>query len=196
MLTYFHLRLKKTFPHNILYFYFDFFKESSCSSGDLGSIPGLERSSGEGNGYPLQYSGQENSMDCLVHGVTKESDRTEQLSLYQKIFFFLIHKWKCPAHLISNFCFRIMAYSSNFTSTLQNNIQQLCCAVVLSRVQLFAIPWTIVHQAPLSMEFSRQEYWSGLSFPTPGDLPNPGIEPGSPASQMDSLPAELPGKPI
>ena len=49
----------------------------------------------------------------------------------------------------------------------------------LSCVWLFAIPWTEAHQAPLSMEFSRPEYWSGLPFPSPGDLPNPGIEPGS-----------------
>ena len=53
---------------------------------------------------------------------------------------------------------------------------------VLSRVQLFATPWTVVHQAPLLMEFSRQEYWSGLPFPSPGNLCNPGIEPTSPAS--------------
>ena len=51
----------------------------------------------------------------------------------------------------------------------------------LSRVQLFATPWTVAYQVPLSMGFSRQEYWSGLPFPSPGDLPNPGIEPGSPA---------------
>ena len=51
----------------------------------------------------------------------------------------------------------------------------------LSRVRLFVTPWTVVYQAPLSMGFSRQEYWSGLPFPPPGDLPNPGIEPGSPA---------------
>ena len=49
----------------------------------------------------------------------------------------------------------------------------------LSRVQLFATPWTIAHQAPLYMEFSRQEYWSGLPFPPLGDLPNPGIKPTS-----------------
>ena len=49
----------------------------------------------------------------------------------------------------------------------------------LSRVRLFATPWTVAYQAPLSMGFSRQEYWSGLPFPSPGDLPNPGIEPGS-----------------
>ena len=49
----------------------------------------------------------------------------------------------------------------------------------LSRVRLFAAPWTVAHQASLSMEFSRQEYWSRVSFPTPGDLPDPGIEPAS-----------------
>ena len=50
----------------------------------------------------------------------------------------------------------------------------------LSRVRLFAIPWTIAYQAPLYTGFSRQEYWSGLPFPSPGDLPDPGINPGSP----------------
>ena len=53
-------------------------------------------------------------------------------------------------------------------------------------------PWTVAHQALLSMEFSRQKYWSGLPFPSPGDLPNPGMEPGSPALQADSLPSETP----
>ena len=51
----------------------------------------------------------------------------------------------------------------------------------LSHVRLFATPWTVAHQAPLSVGFSREEYWSGLPFPSPGDLPNPGIELGSPA---------------
>ena len=55
-------------------------KESTCNPGDPSSIPRLRRSPGEGNGYPLQYSGLENSMDCTVHGGCKESDRTEQLS--------------------------------------------------------------------------------------------------------------------
>ena len=54
-----------------------------------------------------------------------------------------------------------------------------------------AITWTVACQAPLSMGFSRQEYWSGLPFPSPGDLPDPGIEPGSPTLQADSLPTEL-----
>ena len=65
----------------------------------------------------------------------------------------------------------------------------------LSRVRLFATPWTVAHQAPLSMGFSKQEYWSGLPFPSPGDLPNPGIEPTSPTLQGDALTSEPPGKP-
>ena len=65
----------------------------------------------------------------------------------------------------------------------------------LSRVWLFATPWTIARQAPLSMGFSRQEYWSGLPFPSPGDLPDPGIELWSHALQADALTSEPPGKP-
>ena len=57
----------------------------------------------------------------------------------------------------------------------------------LSGVRLFVTPWTVAYQAPPSMGFSRQEYWSGLSFPSPGDLPNPGIEPRSPTFQADTL---------
>ena len=70
-----------------------------------------------------------------------------------------------------------------------------CNAVMaLNRVRLFATPWTVAYQVPPSMGFSRQEYWSGLPFPSPGDLPDPGIEPRSPASQADALPSEPPGK--
>ena len=65
----------------------------------------------------------------------------------------------------------------------------------LSRVRLFAAPWTVACQAPLSTGFSRQERWSGLPFPSPGDFPSPGIEPGSPALQTDALLSEPPGKP-
>ena len=66
---------------------------------------------------------------------------------------------------------------------------------VLSHVQLFVTPRTVAHQAPLTMEFSRQEYLSGLSFPSPGDLPDPGIQPRSPALQAHSFPSELSGEP-
>ena len=67
---------------------------------------------------------------------------------------------------------------------------------VLSRVRLFATPWTVAYQAPPSMEFSRQEYWSGLPFSSPGDLPNPGIKPGSPELHADTLLSEPPEKPF
>ena len=64
----------------------------------------------------------------------------------------------------------------------------------LSHVRLFATPWTVAYQAPPSMGFSSQEYWSGLPFPSPGDLPKLRIEPRSPALQADALPSEPPGK--
>ena len=64
---------------------------------------------------------------------------------------------------------------------------------LLRHVRLFAPPWTVAHPATLSMEFSRQEYWSELPFRSPGNLPNPGIKLGSPALQADSSPSEPPG---
>ena len=70
----------------------------------------------------------------------------------------------------------------------------VCCAQSLSRVRLFVTPWTVAHQAPLSLGFSRQEYWSGFQCLPPGELPNPGIEPRSPALQAESLLSEPPGK--
>ena len=72
------------------------------------------------------------------------------------------------------------------------------CCDVLSYVRLSVTPWTVARQAPLSTGFSRQEYWSGLPFPPPGDLPHPGIEaasPASPAWAVGSLPLSPPGKP-
>ena len=66
--------------------------------------------------------------------------------------------------------------------------------VTLRRVRLFVTPWTVARQAPLSMEFSRQEHWSGLPFPSPGDLSDPAIGPRSPTLQAGSLPSDPPGK--
>ena len=65
---------------------------------------------------------------------------------------------------------------------------------LLSRVRLFVTPWTVAHQAPPSMGFIRQEYWSGLPFPSPGDLPNPGIKPRSPTLQADVKQCKLKSK--
>ena len=69
------------------------------------------------------------------------------------------------------------------------------CVQSLSRIRLSVSLWTVVHQTPLSMGFSRQKYWSGLPFPSPGDLPDPGIESGSSTSQADALPSEPQGSP-
>ena len=81
-----------------------------------------------------------------------------------------------------------MLQSMGLAINISNNL--------LSRVLLFVTPWTVAHQAPPSMGFSRQEYWSWLLFPSPGDIPNPGIEPRSPALQADALTSEPPGSPL
>ena len=67
------------------------------------------------------------------------------------------------------------------------------CVLVTQSCPLFVTPWTVARQTPLSMGFSRQEYWSGVALPSPGDLPSPRTEPRSPTVQADSLPFELPG---
>ena len=70
-----------------------------------------------------------------------------------------------------------------------------CCSSVAVVPDFFATPWTVAHQDPLSMGFPRQEYWSGLTFPSPGDLLNPGIKPASPALADGFFTTEPPGKP-
>ena len=93
---------------------------------------------------------------------------------------------------ISNTC--LECHSPNFF-TLNITIVFWCLYIhvcVLSCVQVFVTPWTVAHKTPLSMEFSTQEYWSGLPFLFPGDLRNPGIKPRSPALQVGSLLSEAP----
>ena len=83
----------------------------------------------------------------------------------------------------------------NIRESLNKNLDKVKVTVKsLSRVRLYVTPWTVAYQAPLSMGFSRQEYWSGLPFSSPRDLPNPGIKPGFPALEADALPSEPPGK--
>ena len=79
------------------------------------------------------------------------------------------------------------------TVTAIERTLQFSSAQSLSHVRLFATPWAVAHQAPPSMGFSRQEYWSELPFLSPGDLPDPGIEPRSPALWADALTSEPPG---
>ena len=74
-------------------------------------------------------------------------------------------------------------------------VKLIRCVCVLSGICLFGTPWTVARQAPLSMRFPRQEYWSGLPFPSPGDLPDSGIESSSPALAVRFFTPESPGKP-
>ena len=90
---------------------------------------------------------------------------------------------------------RSLPSSKNFLGTATCSFLEERKYKSLSCVQLFATPWTVARKAPLSMKFSRQEDWSGLPCPPPGDLPNSEIKPGSPASQGDSSLSEPPGKP-
>ena len=85
-----------------------------------------------------------------------------------------------------------------FVFLTQIVLENMAClhAYLFNCVRLFGTLWTIARQDPLSMEFSRQEYWSGLPFPSPRDLPHPRMEPGCPELQVDSLPAEPTGKPL
>ena len=111
---------------------------------------------GEGNGNPLQYSCLENPRDrgawwAAVYGIAESRTRLKQLS------------------------------SSSSMHVRGSKLRLYCiCAQLLSPVQLYVTPWTEAHQAALSIEFSRQEYWSGLPFPSPGDLSNPGTESACP----------------
>ena len=88
-------------------------------------------------------------------------------------------------------CRRIL-YHLSHQGSLQWCVVVVVGGLVAKSCPTLATPWTVACQAPLFMGFSRQEYWSGLPFPSPGDLPDPGIEPRSPALQADSLPTELP----
>ena len=114
--------------------------------------PGLERTSGGGNGNPLQYSCLENPMDCSYIARTVQNHPTVFRST-------AIH-------------FVVIGFNSIII--LMNKLNHVC---MLSSVCLFATPWTVAHQAPLSVGFSKQEYWSGLPFLPPGDPPTQGLNP-------------------
>ena len=93
--------------------------------------------------------------------------------------------WKHPHQFQS---LNLSFLRSNINLVIEKSV--LCS---LSCVWLSAAPWTVACKAPLTMEFSRQEYWSGWPLPSPGDFPDPGTEPGSPVLQADSLSSESPG---
>ena len=109
--------------------------------------------------------------------------------------------WNAILKMIMSDVIMIMKYHSNLTSVQHfagGVAMCVCMCSIVKLCQLFATPWTVALQAPLSMGFSRQEYWGGLPFPPPGDLPSPGIEPVSPAAPILSgrfSTTEPPGKP-
>ena len=130
-------------------------KESTCNAGDLDLIPGLGISPGEGKGYPLQYSGVENSMDSVDHGVAKSQTQLSDFHSLTKKFQVWVRKWRQERPF--------------FKDTIERKKLKF-----LSGVQLFATLWTVAQQDPLSIEFSRQEHWVGCYsflqriFPTQG----------------------------
>ena len=146
-------------------------KESSCNTGDPSWITGSGRSPGEGNGYPIQCSCQENPTDreawwAAVQGVAKS---WTWLNTHVHIY---VHTHIC-IHIWKRIFYALCA-----------------CVLVAQSCLTLCNPWTVAHQASLSVGFSRQEYWSGLPCPPPGDLPNPGIKPRSPVLEVGSLASE------
>ena len=135
-------------------------KEFVCNAGDLGSIPGLGRSPEEGKGYPLLYSGLENSMDCIIHGVTKI--RT-QLSDFLYIYIYTTSSFICQWTIELLPC---LGYCKWYWCTGVYYVM-LCYAKSLQSCPTLCDPIDGSHQAPPSLGFSRQEHWSGLPFPPP-----------------------------
>ena len=128
-------------------------------------------------------------------GVPKTASTHQQLQEASREGFFSRAFWGSLA--LSTFWFQTsgLQNSQRISSVVLSHLC-VCCAQLLSRVQLFAPLWTVVSQVPPSMVFSRQEYWSGLPFPPPGDLPDPGIEPTSSALAGGFFTTVPPGKPL
>ena len=105
---------------------------------------------------------------------------------------FLVHF--SSVQLLNHVRLFVTPWTAARQASLSFTIFQYVYVLAAQSVRLFATPGTVAHQAPLSTKFSRQEFWSELPFLYPGDLPNMGIKPGSPALQMDSLSSEPPGK--
>ena len=132
------------------------------------------------------------SRDLLLHSKDNPSLRYE--ALCKQASSLLQPHWFSAVLWLS--CFSPDLRFTAPPSYIYLNTTSLAClstSCFLSHVQLFVTQWPVICQAPLSMEFSRQEYWSRLPFPSPGDLPDPEIEPRSPASQVDALLSEPPG---
>ena len=146
-------------------------KESSCNAGNQGSIPGWEDPlRRERQPTPVFWPRQFHGLH-IVHGGHKKSDTTERLSL----------------SLYSTGKYIQSPGINHNGKDLKECTYVLLLLSRFSSIRLCATPWTVAHQALLSVGFSRQEYWSGFPCPPPGDVPDLGIEPRSPSLWTDSL---------
>ena len=198
-------------------------KESSCNAGDLGSIPGLGRSPGEGKDYPLQYSGLENCIKCIVHGVSKSRTRLSDFHFHfassatmeictickNNWKLFIMHLYKIFKYLKSgDYMFNRFLKKKRFEynalpiQLLKQKYNKWC---INTKVDLwlfnpqlmcdsFVTARPVALQAPLSMGFPRQEYQSGLPFPSSWRKEDPGIKLASPALSDRFSTPEPPGK--
>ena len=144
----------------------------------------------------IQKEGSANGVDmCWKFHMKCLSSLSERMCIRSLEALCLERKWAClnlfsgaQDSVLSLSCFHYPAASG---TQLLSEWSEWSHSVVSDS----ATPWTVAHQAPPSVGFARQEYWSGLPFPSPGDLPDPGIEPRSPALQADALPSDPPGEP-
>ena len=192
-------------------------RESACDARDPGLIPGLERSPGEGKGYPHQYSGLENAMDCIVLGVT-ESDTTEWFSQKYKTFWFLsiilcalLSIYSNPLSIFNSFffsfycCFKcsyilwIKVFNQIYDLQINILFYSLGYLLILSSVsesESHSVMSNSLLPHGLYSPWSSPGQNTAVNvFPSSGDLPNLGIKPRSSTLQADSLPAEPQGKP-
>ena len=176
--------LKETYNLIVMYFFGSDSKVSVYNAGDLGLIPGSGKFPGEGNGNPLQYSCLENPMDggawCRLLSMGSQRVGHDWATSLSPLGILRRGALTMPDDSGPHQGWLSDVFLADF---LCDSLKHLKWSEVksLSRGRLFATPWTVAYYAPLSMELSRQQYWNGLPFPSPGDLPNPGIESGSPA---------------
>ena len=164
-------------------------KKSACNAGDLDSIPGSGTMPWrrEWLSTPVFLLQKSHGQRTTVHG-EQRADRTEQLllslsSLSKCTIFHFLTQTPPKLHSLWDGMLGFGSLGTEVKYAKEDLFLSMeregCCCSVLSRVWLYATPWTVDRQAPLSLGFSRQEYWSGLPFPPPGDLPDPGIKPTS-----------------
>ena len=134
--------------------------------------------------YPQTVKRLPTMQETRVLSLGREDPQQKEMATRSSILAWKIPWTEKPGCLLSMGSRRVRHNWSNLAHTMKVKVKSLSC------VRLFATPWTVAYQDPRSMGFSRQEYWSGLPFPSPGDLPNPEIKPRPPSLQADSLPSD------